>query len=227
MFANGSLLRRRKRFKLGKSDKDNLNEEFAALANMNRFFTSPNDYYHSPPPQIGHPQIVDIPYNTPSPPLSIDHQHYHRISPPIIHEDDSKMSPKPVSPALSLTPSSIIEPATKPKRKFNIESLIDIEPDEITIKRKAKMEEMESQLNMIKQQQEFHFHQQQLQQHHNLQLIRQFSNYELPPIHPLLMMSPLAMKLAVTNPPSPYLHHHYQHLSLANRMNLNAPQMAV
>lgn len=229
MFANGSLLRRRKRFKLHKSDKDNLNEEFAALANMNRFFTSPNDFYHSPP-HMGHPQVADIPYNTPSPPL-VDHQNYLRVSSPIIHEEDSKMSPKPVSPALSMTP--IVEPAaTKPKRKFNIESLIDIEPDEITTKRKAKMEEMESQLNMIKQQQEFHFHQQQLQQHHNLQLIRQFSNYELPPIHPLLMMSPLAMKLAVTNvnPPSPYLHHHYQHMrldSLANRINLNAPQMAV
>ncbi|KNC33713.1 Fork head domain-containing protein FD4 [Lucilia cuprina] len=38
MFENGSLLRRRKRFKLHKNDKDILNEELAALANLNRFF---------------------------------------------------------------------------------------------------------------------------------------------------------------------------------------------
>lgn len=38
MFENGSLLRRRKRFKLHKNDKDNLNEELVALANLNRFF---------------------------------------------------------------------------------------------------------------------------------------------------------------------------------------------
>lgn len=38
MFENGSLLRRRKRFKLHKSDKNLLNEELTALANINRFF---------------------------------------------------------------------------------------------------------------------------------------------------------------------------------------------
>lgn len=42
MFENGSLLRRRKRFKLHKSDKDILNEELAALANINRFFLAQN-----------------------------------------------------------------------------------------------------------------------------------------------------------------------------------------
>lgn len=38
MFENGSLLRRRKRFKLHKNDKNLLNEELTALANINRFF---------------------------------------------------------------------------------------------------------------------------------------------------------------------------------------------
>ncbi|XP_013117121.2 fork head domain-containing protein FD4-like [Stomoxys calcitrans] len=42
MFENGSLLRRRKRFKLHKNDKDILNEELAALANLNRFFFNSN-----------------------------------------------------------------------------------------------------------------------------------------------------------------------------------------
>lgn len=43
MFVNGSLLRRRKRFKLLKSDKEILENELAALTNINRiFFTPPN-----------------------------------------------------------------------------------------------------------------------------------------------------------------------------------------
>ncbi|XP_058987191.1 fork head domain-containing protein FD4-like [Musca domestica] len=38
MFENGSLLRRRKRFKLHKNDKDVLNDDLVALANLNRLF---------------------------------------------------------------------------------------------------------------------------------------------------------------------------------------------
>lgn len=53
MFENGSLLRRRKRFKLLKSDKETLDNELAALANINRFFFTPHDTpsseYSSPP----------------------------------------------------------------------------------------------------------------------------------------------------------------------------------
>lgn len=47
MFENGSLLRRRKRFKLHKNDKDILNEELAALANLNRFFFTTTTAGHS------------------------------------------------------------------------------------------------------------------------------------------------------------------------------------
>lgn len=43
MFENGSLLRRRKRFKLMKSDKEMLDSELAALANINRFFFVPTE----------------------------------------------------------------------------------------------------------------------------------------------------------------------------------------
>ncbi|KAF2884581.1 hypothetical protein ILUMI_21584 [Ignelater luminosus] len=43
MFENGSLLRRRKRFKLMKSDKEMLDNELAALANINRFFFTPTE----------------------------------------------------------------------------------------------------------------------------------------------------------------------------------------
>lgn len=236
MFANGSLLRRRKRFKLHKNDKEFLNEEFAALANMNRFFTSPNDYYHQAP--LPHPP-VDIPYNTSSPPLVVD-TNYLRISPPTVTDEDVKLSPKPISPALTATSMTTeIEPVKKPKRKFNIESLIEIEPDENASK-KAKVDRLETSFSLLKQQiaaSGFHnaipidLHQQQLQQHHHLQLIRQFSNYEMPPLHPLIMMSPLAMKLATNHmaPPHPYLHH-YQNLrldTLANRIALNPSHMVV
>lgn len=240
MFANGSLLRRRKRFKLGKNDKDYLNEEFAALANMNRFFTSPNEFTYQHPP-MPHPAIGDISYATPSPPLM--DQAYLRVSPPITSDEEIKLSPKPISPEPVTT---VIEPVKKPKRKFNIESLIEIEPDENASKR-AKVDRAESNLSLLKQQMavtgfqssaipfdfhELHHQQQQIQQHHHhLQLIRQFSNYELPPLHPLIMMSPLAMKLATNSiaPPHPYMHH-YQNLrfdTLANRMNLNPSHMAL
>ncbi|XP_018799980.1 PREDICTED: fork head domain-containing protein FD4-like [Bactrocera latifrons] len=43
MFENGSLLRRRKRFKLHKHDKDYLKEELATWANLNRFFFTPQN----------------------------------------------------------------------------------------------------------------------------------------------------------------------------------------
>lgn len=46
MFENGSLLRRRKRFKLHKSDKDILSDDLAALANINRFFFTPQIVEH-------------------------------------------------------------------------------------------------------------------------------------------------------------------------------------
>jgi forkhead box protein len=236
MFANGSLLRRRKRFKLHKNDKEYLNEEFAALANMNRFFTSPNDFYHQAP--LPHPP-VDVPYNTSSPPLVVD-TNYLRVSPPTVADEEIKLSPKPISPALTATSvTTEIETVKKPKRKFNIESLIEIEPDENASK-KAKVDRLESSFSLLKQQivaSGFHnavpidLHQHQLQQHHHLQLIRQFSNYEMPPLHPLIMMSPLAMKLASNHmaPPHPYLHH-YQNLrldTLANRIALNPSHMVV
>ncbi|CRK88491.1 CLUMA_CG002210, isoform A [Clunio marinus] len=241
MFANGSLLRRRKRFKLHKTDKEYLNEEFAALANMNRFFTSPNEFYHQAP--LPHPPVVDIPYNTSSPPL-VD-QNYLRVSPSIMQDEELiKLSPKPASPPLNVVTTDI-ELVKKPKRKFNIESLIEIEPDE-NANKKIKVDRLESSFSLLKQQivasglhngtipidiHELHHHQQQVQHQHQLQLLRQFSNYEIPPLHPLIMMSPLAMKLATNSiaPPHPYLHH-YQNLrfdTLTNRIGLNPSHMAI
>lgn len=86
MFENGSLLRRRKRFKLMKSDKDRLENELIALANMNRFL-------FAPAPGTAPPL-------TPSPPI---------VEP----------APAPSSPEVT---KIIVE--TRPKRSFDIESLI-------------------------------------------------------------------------------------------------------
>lgn len=229
MFANGSLLRRRKRFKLHKHDKDILNEEFAALANMNRFFTTPNEFYHSQmAPQSS---IVDIPFDANS---------HLGISSPFSCDDEPRtVSPKSISPVPIVQNNTILTTNSdttvrKPKRKFNIESLIEIEPDD-HVNKKPKLESFEGNVTVFRQQnlentlkctllKETEPH------HHQQQLIRQFTNYELPSIHPLIMMSPLAMKLASNSiTPYPYFHH-YQNLrldTLANQMAINASHMAI
>ncbi|XP_023949159.1 fork head domain-containing protein FD4-like [Bicyclus anynana] len=53
MFENGSLLRRRKRFKLQKGEKDNLNAELAALASFNRAFLARQAGAPPPLPSAG------------------------------------------------------------------------------------------------------------------------------------------------------------------------------
>lgn len=112
MFANGSLLRRRKRFKLHKNDKDTLAEEFAALANMNRFFIDqhPADYLYSggPTPQDILPSSIS--------PIHQQHQYTTPITPPL-----TEIS---ISPPLE---KSITKVTTK--KSFTIENLI--KPDEV------------------------------------------------------------------------------------------------
>lgn len=109
MFENGSLLRRRRRFKLHKTDKDLLNEELAALANINRFFFAPN--------QMGDPGCpTDPSHHSMSPPLA----------PPVIHSPIQPSSPSPVSPHNT---ALLTEPPLRPKRAFTIESLIT--PDSV------------------------------------------------------------------------------------------------
>lgn len=106
MFENGSLLRRRRRFKLKKNDKDTLNEELAALANINRFFLAQqqgiaiNDGYYQPlpPNEPPLPQTVSSPIRSPASPAT-------EIPPPKIR------SKKP-------------EAKTKPKKAFTIENLL-------------------------------------------------------------------------------------------------------
>ena len=110
MFENGSLLRRRKRFKLHKSDKDILNEELAALANINRIFLAQNSSTNDP---YGTSTMAE-------PIMSSTILHS-----PTIDQHSSYSPPPPAAPPLS-PPSSLSSSETplRPKRAFTIESLI-------------------------------------------------------------------------------------------------------
>lgn len=121
MFENGSLLRRRKRFKLHKTQKDILNDELAALANINRFFFQPNAEPLAIDERTGYtseaisPQTSPAPIQTISPkrPLTPD-------SPTVIGPESSDL----VMATTTTTTSSAKSLKPKTKRAFTIESLI-------------------------------------------------------------------------------------------------------
>ncbi|XP_049280066.1 fork head domain-containing protein FD4-like [Anopheles funestus] len=123
MFENGSLLRRRKRFKLHKTDKDILNEELAALANINRIFLAQNsaDAYCPgattmlPDPAVLHPSSMMH-----SPPLE-PHSPLPAVAPL-----------SPVSTGETTLPVGTTP--LRPKRSFTIESLIT--PEEELVERR-------------------------------------------------------------------------------------------
>ncbi|XP_035918505.1 fork head domain-containing protein FD4-like [Anopheles stephensi] len=127
MFENGSLLRRRKRFKLHKSDKDILNEELAALANINRIFLAQNSadaYCPTAATMLPDPVVLH--------PSSLMH------SPPL--EPHSPLpAAAPLSP-ISTGETTLMVGTTRtplrPKRSFTIESLITPE-DELVERRKG------------------------------------------------------------------------------------------
>lgn len=115
MFENGSLLRRRKRFKLHKTQKDILNDELAALANINRFFFQP-----SSDPMMPMDDRTDI---TPdvisaqtSPSIASPKRPLTPESPPIIISDTITTTNTPAQKTHTTK--------SRPKRAFTIESLI-------------------------------------------------------------------------------------------------------
>ena len=71
MFENGSLLRRRKRFKLDGEEKDTLDNELAALTNISRILTSSSVQEHAPishqPPFVSPPTLPLLPPLLPHP----------------------------------------------------------------------------------------------------------------------------------------------------------------
>lgn len=132
MFENGSLLRRRKRFKLHKTQKDILNEELAALANINRFFFQPANESLTP--------ITDIesrPLSTDTTPTVMSASPKRPLTPesPLI---SGSMTTTGASSPIETTPTKTTKP--RPKRAFTIESLMT--PDaRIEKTRKTKNED--------------------------------------------------------------------------------------
>ncbi|EGK96877.1 AGAP013297-PA [Anopheles gambiae str. PEST] len=125
MFENGSLLRRRKRFKLHKTDKDILNEELAALANINRIFLAQNSaeaYCPTaattmlPDPAILHPaSMLHSPTLEPHSPL-----------PAVVA---GPLSPISSSGGETTLVAGTTRTPLRPKRSFTIESLITPEEE--------------------------------------------------------------------------------------------------
>lgn len=211
MFANGSLLRRRKRFKLGKQDKDSLAEEFAALANMNRFFVDPVPTH--PAEAYGyahHPEPL-------SPPISPNHlmrqQQHHHHHPYTV----------PISPPLSELPPSPPIDTQKSKKSFTIEDLMkpdtkvsDDHHDKISAASPVDPHLMELQ-TMLALRDHFNGLQQRCAAGVPNYLSQHPFNYGVP-IHPLLMMPPLSKM------PDPYLMQNAYSFLAASRMD---PSLAI
>lgn len=101
MFENGSLLRRRKRFKLQKGEKDNLNAELAALASFNRAFLARQASAPLPPPALPSAALY-----TP------------QLCP--------QLSPEPAE--IPEFAAVTILPQERPRRAFTIDALLEPEP---------------------------------------------------------------------------------------------------
>ncbi|XP_058059888.1 fork head domain-containing protein FD4-like [Anopheles bellator] len=124
MFENGSLLRRRKRFKLHKTDKDILNEELAALANINRIFLAQNsaDAGYCPGTAVATATTI-----LPGEPGVTLHPASMLHSPKC---DSPLPAPGPMSPTAAIAETTATRKPLRPKRSFTIESLITPEQDE-------------------------------------------------------------------------------------------------
>ncbi|KPI95035.1 PREDICTED: fork head domain-containing protein FD4-like [Papilio xuthus] len=101
MFENGSLLRRRKRFKLHKGEKDSLNAELAALATFNRAFLARQA-------------------NAPLPSASLSSGMY---------APNVTLCPRPSPEPIEVPDTSALLPACpRPRRAFTIDALLEPEP---------------------------------------------------------------------------------------------------
>lgn len=198
MFANGSLLRRRKRFKLGKHDKDTLAEEFAALANMNRFFMDPIATPTHPAEAYGythHPEPL-------SPPISPNHLIHHTG-----HHTHHHHHPYTVPLTPELPPSPPIDTTKSIKKSFAIDDLMKPDAkcsaDEDKLKASSSIDHHLLEIQtMLALREHFSGLQQRVSgvsppYLSQLPLTHSF-NYGVP-MHPLLMLPPL------NKTPDPYL----------------------
>lgn len=125
MFENGSLLRRRKRFKLQKGEKDNLNAELAALASFNRAFLArqagapppvmATATLYTPPlcPQLS-PEPAEIPESAVVTMLPQRPRRAFTIE-ALLEPDSPRLSPSPPQPA-------IMSMATMPRLELSMAS---------------------------------------------------------------------------------------------------------
>ena len=156
MFENGSLLRRRKRFKLDTEEKGNLETELAALSNLNRVLASnfgPSDSLSYPqPPRMNPLPTPHLLLPTPYPPLL-----------PQCHPQSSLWIPPPDPFPPPCTQTSPPNPTSKlpgeteqPKKKqsFTIASLIQETPqdkvEQVDEVRRVKQELLDSPLSKSK-----------------------------------------------------------------------------
>ena len=135
MFENGSLLRRRKRFKLESDEKDVLDTELNALANINSMIAS-SRVSAAPQP---HPATV---YN---PSMTYIHPAYTYPSYPVMynpymmaanHQQHAFVAAAPVSPPLSMSPpiqeNDVIVKSEQPKKKsFSIDDILGIKTSSV------------------------------------------------------------------------------------------------
>jgi len=145
MFENGSLLRRRKRFKLDTDEKDTLESELAALSNLNRVLASnfgPVDNY-TPSPHMIH-TLPQPPVSHMMPPLHhapypIIPHNYQISAPPLWAPPSPRMTQPQVLPFPPSTQTSPVSTSNqdffteteKPKKKaFTIANLINEKEEE-------------------------------------------------------------------------------------------------
>ena len=166
MFENGSLLRRRKRFKLDTDEKDTLESELAALSNLNRVLASnfgPVDTYPPPTQHMVHPipqpqvsHMIPPIHHTPYPMMP---HSYPLSGPPLWAPPSPRMAQPqvlPFPPSTQTSPVSttnnqdFFSESERPKKKaFTIANLInekseESEPEEVSppIKIKQEMPEL-------------------------------------------------------------------------------------
>lgn len=206
MFENGSLLRRRRRFKLKKNDKDTLNEELAALANINRFFLAQqqgiaiNDNYYSaiPPsePPVPHHQIVNSPIRSP-------------ISPTTTLQSPKIRNKKQETKSTQKKAFTIENLLMKDKTHTQTEETIDVDDSEVMLTPHSTMTPHQSKLppasTLLPGAIPF------FQYPHASAALSQMG-YDLP-IHPLLMMNPLL--------PSSYFQHNYYPPTSSHQLQSN------
>ncbi len=149
MFENGSLLRRRKRFRLEGEEKEELDAELSAITNLTKMMASAP----APPPPVQYPPLHALPAPPPLPFLP---------PPSLPHYTPSPMSyqPHPVSPPSIPHPSLSLSPISSPvsteetqtkKKSFTIDNLLGAKEEEAPRMSPIKVPALPAQSLMMEQ----------------------------------------------------------------------------